>query len=826
MKVRHLIFTLLLLPSLFLSAFADKGMWVLQELNKQNIERMKELGFTMPIDQLYNLKNPSLANAVVIFGRGCTGVTVSDKGLIFTNHHCGYGAIQSQSTVEHDYLQDGFASMSEREELPIPGLTVSYLKDMIEVTARVEKEVKGITDEMDRAKKISVLSAKIEEEYSKGDFQVARMVPFYEGNKYYVIVYNVFRDVRLVMTPPSSVGKFGGDTDNWMWPRHTGDFSVFRVYADKNNKPAAYSKDNKPYKPVYYAKVSLNGYKPGDYAMTIGFPGSTNRYLTSWAIEDLMQNEHNPRIEVRGAKQDIWKKAMDADQATRIKYASKYASSSNYWKNAIGMNLGVQKLNLLARKEAEQKAFTEWIKTQGKESQYGNILPELQQGYKEIGALSRKLNYLYESLMGGAELPMLTSRVMKLAKNKDLSSNEAKTLLNTIQNSYKDYSPELDQKVLPTMLDLMRKNGGEEILVDLYKQIDEQFAGSTTKYTENLFAQSIIPSEAKVLDLLKLSADKRNKQLKKDPAVALWTEIYGAFIGLRTNMSKASYNIDKNKRIYFAAMREMNPQKLMPSDANFTMRMSYGSVGGYIPKDGAYYNYYTTQKGIFEKQNPNVGEFRVQPEILELLRKGDFGEYGVRGNLQLCFLSGNDITGGNSGSPVFDKNGDLIGLAFDGNWEAMSGDLEFEPELQRTINVDIRYVLFMIDKWANCKRLVQELTFAPKVKTCCGKGHCKKAMKEGGCCKAKMQGKCPKQTETKCKSECPKAKVADCPKATDSKCAKKCKGECPKTKAEAYDKELDKKCTGKCKGLCKQNPNSSCKGKCSGKCQKQTSKAA
>lgn len=746
MKVRTFIITLLLIPALAVSALADKGMWVLHELNKQNVERMKELGFTMPIDKLYNLENPSLANSVVIFGRGCTGVTVSSQGLIFTNHHCGYNAIQSQSTVEHDYLQDGFASMSFNEELPIPGLTVSYLREMVDVTPRVEQAVKGISDEMMRHAAINDLADKIEKEYSKGDFVQASVVPFYEGNKYYVVVYNVFRDVRLVMAPPSSVGKFGGDTDNWMWPRHTGDFSVFRVYADANNQPAAYSKNNKPYKPVYYAKVSLNGYKPGDYAMTIGFPGSTSRYLTSWAIGDMMQNEHNPRIEARGIKQEIWKKAMDADQATRIKYAAKYSQSSNYWKNAIGMNLGVENLNLLARKEAEQKAFIDWYKAQGKEATYGSILPELEKDYQTIGKYNRLATYLYETLMGGTEVASLAARALRLAEIEDLSSEMAQDILAALRDRYKDYEPSLDKQVLPAMLDLMKKNGGAELLPNLFATIDKQFGGSSLKYAEDLFAKSIVPYQSKLEEVLKLDPEKRKAAFDKDPAATLWKEVLQGIMTLRKEMTAVNYNIDKNKRLYFAAMQEKDPERLMPSDANFTMRMSYGTVGGYTPKDGAYYKHYTTQQGVFEKENPQVGEFNVQPEILDLLRKGDFGDYGVGNELRLCFLSNNDITGGNSGSPVFDKNGDLIGLAFDGNWEAMSGDLEFEPELQRTINVDIRYVLFMIDKWANCQRLVDELTFVPKTSSCC------KAMAAG----------CTKPCGKTCQkpNQCPKAKLS------------------------------------------------------------------
>lgn len=778
MRVRQIILALLLLPTVVATSFADKGMWVLRELNQQNIDRMRELGFTMELDDLYSLEKPSLANSVVIFGRGCTGVTVSDQGLIFTNHHCGYDAIQSQSSVEHDYLQDGFVSHSFEAELPIPGLTVSYLVNMVDVTDRIESAVKGIDNEMMRIGGIQTEMQKIEEEYSSGDFVVAEVVPFYEGNKYYVVVYNVFRDVRLVLAPPSSVGKFGGDTDNWMYPRHTGDFSVFRAYADANNNPAHYSASNRPYKPVSFAKVSLNGYKPGDYAMTIGFPGSTNRYLTSWAIEDLMENEHNPRIEVRGAKQEIWKKAMDADQATRIKYAAKYSQSSNYWKNAIGMNRGIENLDVVARKETEQRAFTKWYQQTGKTAQYGNLLSELERDYKAAGKYNRQFTYLYETLYGGTEVGMLALRASRILALDNLESEMGKAMISSLKDAYKDYSPELDRKVLPAMLDLMRKNGGEELLPNLYKTIDKKFKGSSQRYSENLFEKSVIPYQEKLQELLAMTPKKRERIIKKDPAMQLLEDMSSAMSTIRGNMMEANLNINKNKRIYFAAMQEKDPDVLMPSDANFTMRMSYGSVAGYAPFDGAYYKHYTTQDGIFQKENPNVGEFAVQPEILELLRKGDFGDYGVGKNLHICFLSSNDITGGNSGSPVFDKNGDLIGLAFDGNWEAMSGDIEFEPELQRTINVDIRYVMFMIDKWGKCSRLVKELTFVPKEETTCpSKRHAYKAK-----CPHAKKATCKdkKECATKCdhtkKAGCD-AKKAACKDKKECKSKQSCKAE-------------------------------------------------
>lgn len=737
MKLKSVLISALLLFGIGTTAMADKGMWLLNELNKQNLERMKELGFNLSYDQLYNPGNPSVASAVVIFGRGCTGITVSDQAQIFTNHHCGYGAIQSQSSVNHDYLRDGFSAKTLQDELPIPDLQIRYLKEIVDVTPRIEAAVKGISDEMTRINKIQEISEQIEAEYTKGDFVEGNVIPYYAGNKYYVVVYNVFRDVRMAMAPPSSVGKFGGDTDNWMWTRHTGDFSVFRVYADANNEPAHYSASNKPYKPVSFAKISLNGYREGSYAMTIGFPGSTSRYLTSWGVEDVINNENNPRIEVRGIKQAIWREAMDADQATRIMYASKYAQSSNYWKNSIGMNRGLKNLDVVARKQAEEKAFEQWVNKAGNEA-YRSILPELKAAYANSAGANKKLNYLYEALFGGTEIVRLGRTADAITSIPEERVAQVKENLGDI---YKDYLPTLDAKVLPAMLDVVRKNIPANELPDIFKTIDKKFKGSSARYAEYVFKKSVVPYRDRMEATLNLPAAKRNKVLAADPAVVLAKSVLPVAMSLQNSAQKDFLAIEKGKREYFAAVRKMDPEKQMPSDANFTMRMSYGSVKGYAPKDGAWYNYYTTEKGIFEKQDPTSTEFAVQPEILSLLRSKNFGQYGQNGELRLCFLSDNDITGGNSGSPVFDANGDLIGLAFDGNWEAMSGDIEFEPELQRTISVDIRYVLFMIDKWAKNPRLIQELTL----------------VKDKGCCSARGGGKhCSK------KSDCASGSKKDC----------------------------------------------------------------
>ncbi len=708
MKIKSILLGAAILLGASGVAKADKGMWLLNELNKENVERMRELGFTLPLDSLYSFDKPSIANAVVIFGGGCTGITVSEQGLIFTNHHCGYGAIQSQSTVDHDYLRDGFVARTMGEELPIPGLSVKYLRKIEKVTDKVEAQLKGITDEMERLTKAQEICNKLAKEQNAGDNQLCIVEPFYSNNEYFLIVYDVFKDVRMVFAPPSSVGKFGGDTDNWMWPRHTGDFSVFRVYAS-NNRPAEYSKDNKPYKPVYYAAVSTQGYKADDYAMTIGFPGSTDRYLTSWGVEDRIENENNPRIEVRGIKQAIWKEAMSADQATRIKYASKYAQSANYWKNSIGMNRGLARLDVIGRKRAEEKAFAEWIRKNGKEAVYGDVLPSLEKAYREGAAANKQMTYLHETFFGGTEVIRLAQMINAFASNSNAEARER--ILKGIHGIYKDYLPSLDRKVLPAMLDVARQHIPADKLPDVFaKVIDKKFKGDTKKYADYVFGKSIIPYDNKFQAAYKqMSADKFAKLMEKDPAVELANSVIASARAIQADAMAHAYSIERGKRLFFAGLREMNPDKALPSDANFTMRMSYGSIKGYEPQDGAWYNYYTTGKGVLEKQDPKSDEFAVQENILDLFRTKNYGPYAENGQLHVAFLSNNDITGGNSGSPVFDKNGRLIGLAFDGNWEAMSGDIEFEPDLQRTISVDIRYVLFMIDKWGQCPRLIQEL---------------------------------------------------------------------------------------------------------------------
>ena len=689
--------------------FADEGMWVLKELNKQNLERMKELGFTPSYEQLYSETDPCVANAVVIFGGGCSGITVSNEGLIFTNHHCGFGSIQQLSSVEHDYLKDGFVSQSKEEELPVPGLTVRYLRETVDVSDRINSQIASIKEEHLRLAAADSIGQAMADSVGNTEFQAADVVPFYNNNKYFLIVYDVFNDVRMVFAPPSSVGKFGGDTDNWMWPRHTGDFSVFRVYAGADNKPAAYSKDNKPYQPKYVAEVSLQGYQDKDYAMTIGFPGSTDRYLCSWGVQQRIEDSNKPRIEVRGIKQAIWKDVMLKSDEVRIKYASKYAGSSNYWKNSIGMNKGLANLKVIDRKREEEAAFAAWVAQDAKRKEvYGDVLSLLEKGYTSSSEYKKISTYLGEAFLSGAEIVKL-ARMIQSVDVKGSTPEEIDIFLeDNIKSFFKDYDASLDRKVLAAMMKIVKERVPAENLPDIYKKVDKKYKGDYEKYAADVFKKTSILSYDNIASMLK--DPKKYAKLKKDPAAELSLSVLISLFELQQLTGDSYYDIAKGERLYFAGLKEMHPEKAFASDANFTMRVSYGSIGGYRPYDAAWYDYYTTQKGIFEKENPESDEFWVQPEILNLIRSKDFGQYANKdGELQLCFLSNNDITGGNSGSPVFDKNARLIGLAFDGNWEAMSGDIAFEPDLQRTISVDIRYVLYMIDKWGKCPRLIEEL---------------------------------------------------------------------------------------------------------------------
>lgn len=705
--MKKLILFLLLIP--FLNLHADEGMWMLGNLSKQTQELMKELGLQMSPQQLYSTDKPSLKDAVVSFGGFCSGVVVSEDGLVFTNHHCGFGAIQQHSTVEHDYLKDGFVAADRSEELPNPDLYVSFLVRSEDVTKRVLGAVTPEMNEAERRIAIDSIALLIQDEVSAGDSTLRAIVdPYYGGNEYYLSVYKDYNDVRLVFAPPSSVGKFGGDTDNWVWPRHTGDFSVFRIYAGKNNEPADYSPDNVPYHPEYVAPVSLGGYRPGSFCMTIGYPGTTERYLSSWGVENRMTGDNMARIDVRGVKQAIWKRAMEANDSIRIKYSSKYATSSNYWKNSIGMNKAIKELGVIEKKRALEKELLRWIQQNPEErGKYMQVLTNLQLNYNNIRDVNRAIAYFGEAFINAPELVEASLIVLNFDFSDDNANIEKRK--KQLMDIYKDMDIALDKEVFVAMLKDYKEKVDSIYWPEVYNTIRDKYKNDYSKYADYLYSHSTLTTPEAFNRLL---MNDKKFSLFEDPAASLVIDLLVKLFEMKQEVGEAALNIEVNERLLTAAIQEMYADHNFYPDANSTMRLSLGVVGGYSPRDAVDFSYYTTTKGIFEKVREYKGDsdFDVQPDLLALLARKDFGQYAdSTGEMNVCFISDNDITGGNSGSAMFNGKGELIGLAFDGNWEGMSGDLIFEPKFQKTIGVDIRYVLYMIDKYGHATRLIDEL---------------------------------------------------------------------------------------------------------------------
>ena len=710
MKRRYLIAVWCLLLSGL--ARADEGMWMLGNLDKETRRAMKELGLQLSAKQLYDPGHPSLKDAVVSFGGFCSGVVVSREGLVFTNHHCGFSSIRQLSTVEHDYLRDGFVARSHEEELPCPELFVRFLVRQENVTKRVLSVVRPGMDESDRSLAIDSVKWVIGREVMAEDSTTVGAVDaYYGGNEFWLSVYRDYYDVRLVFAPPSSIGKFGWDRDNWEWPRHTGDFSVFRIYAGQDNLPAEYSPDNVPYRAASVAPISLDGYREGSFCMTLGFPGSTERYLSSFGIEERMLNANQAQIDVRGVKQAIWKREMDRRDSIRLMYASKYSESSNYWKNSIGMNRAIRRLHVLDKKRALEQELQRWIASKPRErKRFSTLLPDLQENYLSRRETNHAEAYFIESFLNGPELAQLALDIL----NFDFEAEQGQVVANLqkIVERYANLDLDIDKEVFAAMLDIYREKVDTAYLPPMYHVIDSAFGGNSRAYVDDLYARSEITTPRGLKRFLERDS---TYNLYEDPAITLGIDLITTLFELTYREYESAREIARGERLLNAAVRRMYDDRRFYPDANSTLRLSFGTVRGYDPYDGATYSYYTTVRGVLEKVKAYADDpdFRVEPGWVELLTSGDFGRYADSdGQMKVCFISDNDITGGNSGSAMFNERGELLGLAFDGNWEAMSSDLLFEPALQRTIGVDIRYVLFIMEKYGKAAHLVRELQMA------------------------------------------------------------------------------------------------------------------
>ena len=694
---------------------ADEGMWLLSLIGQVNMDEMTELGLQLTSEQIYSVNQASLKDAVGALDRGsCTAELVSPDGLLLTNHHCGYGEIQNHSSLEHDYLKNGFWAMTRDEELPNEGKTITFLVRMEEVTDQFAPELAEEMSVEERNSKIRSLSATITSEATEDTHYEARVRSMFNGNRFFLFVTETYLDVRLVGAPPESIGKFGHDTDNWMWPRHTGDFSMFRVYTDPDGKPAEYSADNIPLKSKHYLPISLKGYEKGDFTMVMGFPGSTDRYMTSWGIQELLDIEHPNRIKIRGIKQDIQMEDMMADEKVRIQYSSKYSRSSNYWKYSIGQSKGLKNLNVLAKKQGEEEAFTNWVNQDNQRKElYGEALKNIQESVDGRKELQNAAQYQMECIFFGMETVMFGRNLRELEMvlaDPEPDADQIKKVTDELKaysaEFYKDYNPPTDKKVMTAMINLLIQDIGDEYLPTNILEVKSKYKGDAAKYVDKYFKKSFLTDP----DRFNAFMDNPSlKALRKDPAykAVLASQKYFEVVG---RLAEFDSGVSMGSRLYLKGLVEMYPERDFYSDANSTMRMNYGVVGDYYPKDAVLYAHYTTLKGVLEKEDPENYEFVVSEKLKELNEAKDFGAYGKDGELNVCFTSNNDITGGNSGSPIINANGELIGIAFDGNWEAMSGDIAFETDLQKCINVDIRYVMFVIDKYAGASHLIKEMT--------------------------------------------------------------------------------------------------------------------
>ncbi len=710
MKIPQLLLGILIVLTTS-STKADEGMWIPMLLEKYNMTDMQEKGFKLTAEDIYSVNQASMKDAVMIFGGGCTGELISNQGLLITNHHCGYGQIQAHSSLEHDYLTNGYWAMSKEEELACPGLNVTFLIRMEDVSTQV---LKGVTDEMreeERQKIIKKNSAEIAKTATAETPYEASIKPFYYGNEYYLFVYEVFNDVRYVGSPPSAIGKFGGDTDNWMWPRHTGDFSLFRIYANKNNQPAEYAVGNVPYQPKKYFAISLEGVKKDDFTMVFGYPYKTEEYLTSYAVKQKLEVDNPHRIKARQTKIDILNVAMNTDAKVRIQYAAKHAGISNAWKKWIGESKGLTRMHAVEKKEVLEKRFQEWVNsTPENTKKYGNLLPQLKTIYTELTPYRLAYDYYYEA---GVSLDIVSYAGYweKLIIEKKVDTNTVENLKKTSHGFYKNYNAATDKKLLTELLQLFYDNVDAPYQPAIFLEIKNKYKGNFNAYADQLYLKSKLVSEEKVMNLLNNFNGSTLKKLEKDPLFLLRKSIVELYdFKIKDTLLALNNQIDLLQRTYMEGLLAMDKDKLFYPDANQTLRVAYGKVSGYEPVDGVSYQYYTTLDGIIEKDNPEIYDYDVPDQLKDLYNKKDYGQYAENGEVHVCFIASNHTTGGNSGSPVLNANGDLIGVNFDRCWEGTMSDVMYDKDQCRNIALDIRYALFIIDKFAGAGHLIKEMS--------------------------------------------------------------------------------------------------------------------
>ena len=719
-KTRLFFLIILTLFCLFLKA--EEGFWPPFYLN-QKISEMQKLGLRLSSGEIYSTDNPSLKDAIVQFGGGCTGVLVSENGLLLTNHHCGFGSIQRQSSMEHDYLLNGFWAKTSDEELPNPGLAVTLLVRMEDVTNSILEGCNSSMNEPDRSAIIKKNIEKIEKESVKGSNYDARVKPFYYGNQYFLYISEVFRDVRLVGAPPSSIGSFGGDTDNWAWPRHTGDFSVFRIYASKENKPAEYSRNNVPYKPKKYLTVSLGGVERGDFTMVLGFPGTSREYLTSYGVDLIAFRENPVKVAFRQKRLDIIEAAMSIDARTRLQYASKRTGIANGWKKMMGESNGIKRLNTVEKKHKQEEGFLSWANAdEQRAKKFGGLVKAAENIYNRWCPYDLAGIYVTEGFQGIELLKFAGSfrEIIRLSAQKDVKASDlgknAEKLKTATRLFFKDYQQSVDIEVAVVLLEMISKNMDISFKPTCFSGIEKKEGGNWAKFVNRLFTGSVFSDSSRIIKILSEPRAKNIKKLGDDPAYLLIASASDV-MDKKVNpvIQECNRKIDSLQRIYTEGLMLYQTAKVFYPDANSTLRIAFGKVDGYSPSDAVNYNYFTTVKGILQKEDPGIYDYKVEPGLKQLIMNSDFGQYADKdGTMHVAFTASNHTSGGNSGSPVLDGQGRLIGLNFDRNWEGTMSDLQYDPELCRNIVLDIRYCLFIIDRFAGAQRLIGEMKLETK----------------------------------------------------------------------------------------------------------------